>query len=895
MHLRRRLTDSFQSRVALRVFLICVLCSLLPTVIIGVTVYTHIARAEREVKQSRLEDAAKRYGILLQDRLSTAEQTMVDVAARLVASSSHPNQRVDTAIAAAISVLPIDRPYPLPEANPNHAGNAPTIYNESLVVVRRDGKPAVQLALNVLLASGKAERISGVVRPEHLWNADALDAAGIRLCVTVAHVELACRGEPLASGDVLSASWELYLRPHYGAQSWRITATQPKGVSEAALVSLRSALPYTAAIAFIVALLVGLFEVRRIHGPLGELLAAFKGMTRGRFSKVGLHRRRDEYGRIGRAFNQLSRTMRRQFRMLATFERMDRAILERPSVQDLVAALLPRVPQMLDCECAALWLTNADGQSVLHATASSRTVQSIVTGSFVVNDINEQLHKLNPHMHWEQVPLRLEGVQRGRLYCGRLNAQRGTPTIRRHAKSIARRFVVALRNEERENLLFNRAYYDELTQLPNRRLLNDRVQQVLGEAEANKESVAFLYLDLDRFKTLNDSLGHRAGDELLKLVAKRLSGAVGPRDTVARLGGDEFAILMPHAKKSEILAASERVLTAFRGAATISGVIIMPQSSVGVAMYPDDGADFETLLRNADVAMYRGKANGGGRVVFFEDNMNAQAVRRLHVESRLRNAFQSNYLRMVYQPKISLQNGSLQGVEALMRWSDPELGEVSPEEFIAVAEDSGLIHELGRVALRQSIRFARQCLESSIPIGHVAVNVSMLQLRDTGFCDFLQNELRVHRLPPGMLQIEMTETALMQDVDTAGAILQQVRNMGIRIAIDDFGTGYSSLAVLQVLPVDSLKIDRSFIVSIDTNLQSLELVRAMLAVSRALGLEVLAEGVERYEQAQLLADNACELAQGYYFSEPLPEMQMLELAARWNMSDVAPKLQSFAS
>jgi diguanylate cyclase (GGDEF)-like protein len=895
MKFRRRFADSFHSRVALRVFLICVVCSLVPTVIIGVSVYTHLARAERELKQTRLEDAAKRYGILLQDRLSTAEQTMIDVAGRMVIRSDRPNQRVDTAIAAAISVAPVDLPFPAPTANPSHPSKTKTIYNESLVVVRRDGKPAVQLAMNILHHSGRSERISGVVRPEHLWNADALDAAGIRLCVTVADQELACRGEPLTKSDSLSASWDLYLRPHYGSQSWHITASQSVGVSEVGLASLRSALPYIAAIAFTVALLVGSFEVQRIHGPLGELLAAFKGMTRGRFATVGLHRRRDEYGRIGRAFNQLSRTMQRQFRMLATFERMDRAILERPSVQDLIATLLPRVPQMLDCDCAALCLINADGQSVLHWTTSPRTVQSTASSSPLAKDVNEQLSKLDSRMHWERVSLRLAGEERGHLYCGRLNAQRGTPTIRRHAKSIARRFVVALRNEERENLLFSRAYYDELTQLPNRRLLHDRVQQVLGEAEATKENVAFLYLDLDRFKTLNDSLGHRAGDELLKLVAKRLSGAVGPRDTVARLGGDEFAILMPHANKSEILAASERVLTVLRGAATIAGVIIMPQTSIGVAMYPDDGPDFETLLRNADVAMYRGKVDGGGRVVFFEDSMNAQAVRRLQIESRLRHALQSDLLYLVFQPKVSLRNGCLQGVEALMRWTDPELGRVSPEEFIAVAEDSGLIHELGRLALRHSVHFARQCLDSNIPIGHVAVNVSMLQLRDTGFCDFLEAELRASRLPPGMLQIEMTESALMQDVSVAGAMLQKVRKLGLRIAIDDFGTGYSSLAVLQLLPVDSLKIDRSFIVSVDTNPQSLELVRAMLAVSRALGLETLAEGVERQSQATLLASNGCELAQGFFYSPAVPAMQMLQLAMHWNMSDVPPKLQSYAS
>src|SRR6478736_4451209 len=673
-----------------------------------------------------------------------------------------------------------------------------------------------------------------------------------------------------------------------GALAYTRVAEQSQLQSLAGLVGVRKALLFLGAAALLAALLIGSFEVRRVHRPLGELLQALRSMTRGRFVRLGLSQRRDEYSEIGRAFNQLSRTLRRQFRLLATLVRIDKAILERPAFEDLVSSMLPQLPAVLDAECVGFTMSDVSGRLVV-AWSQRRDEGGIRRRQLGEHSqATELLREALAELQWEETPLRVSGAERGRLICGRKGGQKLSGALRRQAKGVAHRFAVALRNEERERQLVRQAVVDELTQLPNRRLLRDRVQEALGEAESSGESFAFVYLDLDRFKTLNDSLGHHCGDELLFQVAGRLARCAEPQDTVARIGGDEFALLLRRVNAAGALRRVESALEQLRETVKVGGVAIQPQASTGIAMFPADGRDVDTLLRNADVAMYRGKAEGGSRVVFFEDRMNEQAVRRLQIETGLRQAIGTEHLTLHYQPKVCLSDGQMYGVEALMRWHDPVLGQVSPAEFIPIAEESELIHELGRLALEQALAFCRRCMDAGVPVGHVAVNVSMLQLCNADLVDFLQRQLNVRRVPPGMLQIEVTESAIMRDTGMVSEVLTGIRQLGVRIAIDDFGTGYSSLAVLQHLPVDLLKIDRSFVARITESRQSLELVRAMLTVCRALGLQAVAEGVETEEQHALLVEQGCDYAQGYLYSRPVPASQAMELAASWLSLRAAP-------
>jgi diguanylate cyclase (GGDEF)-like protein len=871
---------SWRSQVARRVFLLCVLCALLPTAVIGVLVYTRIATEETAAARTNLQDTAKQYGLLLQERLVRAQEELIEASHRHLLGQQGAMRsaaaRIHSVVVTSLDAMPagardsLDRQY-----------DDLTVRNETLRLVSSPDGYAVQLGVVVATGPDKAVAATALVGSDYLWNTDVVELPAAQLCVRAGQVLLNCSGDTPSASEAMRESWDLFLLPRFGAPGWTISVAQSIQHARAGLEGVRQGLPLLAAAALLIALLLGSFEVRRVHRPLTELLQAFRAMARGRFVQIGLQARGDEYSTLGRTFNQLSRTLRRQFRLLATLERMDQSILDRPAVAELVASMLPRLPAILDCECVGITVATDSGQ--FHFSwVEGRAARNV--GSRQLADPGEaitSLRELRAGLRWESTPLHVAGVERGRLICGRRNAGFVSRAIRKQANGVARRFAVALRNEERERQLLHQALEDELTRLPNRRRLQERVQQATVEAAATPESFAFVYLDLDRFKTLNDSLGHRCGDELLFQIGARLAHAARSADTVARIGGDEFALLLRNVTAAEAHSWLETALTMLREPVRVGGLSIQPQASIGIAMYPADGRDFDTLLRNADVAMYHGKAAGGGRIVFFEEHMNEQAVRRLQIESSLRQALATDHLRLHFQPKVSLADGGLCGVEALMRWEDPQLGSVSPAEFIPVAEESELIQELGRFALERAIEFCQQCLDSSLPVGHVAVNVSMLQLCDAHLVEFLGRQLAQRRVPAAMLQIEITESSIMRDATMVREVLARIRALGVRIAIDDFGTGYSSLAVLQHLPLDLLKIDRSFVARIGQSVESLELVRAMLAVCRALGLQSVAEGVESVEQHELLARFGCDYAQGFLYSRPVAPQAALKLIRDW--------------
>jgi diguanylate cyclase (GGDEF)-like protein len=881
------------SRVARRVFLLCVLCSLLPTLAIGTLVYTRIADQAAADAHATLQDAAKRYGLLLQERLERAAEELIDVADRRLQGEDTTLGPGDATRISAVNAVFLDAVPADARSRPFRQSGHLSVRDGTLRLVKTAYGYTVRLRMLVVDQAGKAVAVTATVSAGYLWNTDVVALPGAQLCVHSGAALLNCSGQQLRPEEATQASWDLFLLPTFGATAWTISAAQPKQVAQAELASVRQGLPLLAAAALLVALLVGSLEVRRTHGPLSELLRAFRVMARGRFVQVGLSARRDEYFSLGRAFNQLSRTLRRQFRLLATLERMDKAILDRPAVEGLVVSMLPRLPAILDCECVGIAAPSGAGRLAFSWVQGGAELHVESRQLADAAEAVALLNELQPDLRWEQIPLRVGGVERGMFLCGWRNGVPVSHAIRHQAKGVARRFAVALRNEERERQLLRQALEDELTRLPNRRQLRGRVRQALEEAASTRESFALVYLDLDRFKTLNDSLGHRFGDELLYHIAGRLSRCVGPGDTVARIGGDEFALLLRNVTAAEALLRVESTLARIREPVRVSDVTIQPQASVGIAMYPANGLDFDTLLRNADVAMYRGKASGGGRIVFFEKPMEEQALRRLQIESGLRQALGTDRLQLHYQPKVTLSDGGLDGVEALLRWTDPVLGPVGPDEFIPVAEESGLIQELGRFALGRAVGFCRQCIDASVPVGHVAVNVSMLQLRDAGLVDFLAKLLATRKVPAPMLQIEVTESSIMRDAVLVQEVLGRIRALGIRIAIDDFGTGYSSLAVLQNLPVDLLKIDRGFVARMEQSAQSLELVRAMLAVCRALGLRSIAEGVESAGQHALLAENGCDHAQGYLYSRPLAPQAAMDLIHDWPLhAQPAPWIMS---
>jgi diguanylate cyclase (GGDEF)-like protein/PAS domain S-box-containing protein len=451
-----------------------------------------------------------------------------------------------------------------------------------------------------------------------------------------------------------------------------------------------------------------------------------------------------------------------------------------------------------------------------------------------------------------------------------------------------------------EAQMIHASEHDFLTGLPNRMLLNDRVNQAIRLAERYSRKLAVLFLDLDGFKHINDSLGHPVGDKLLQSVAKRLVDCVRGSDTVSRQGGDEFVVLLSEEEHLEDAATTvRRMLDAVGEAHSIDQHDLHVTSCVGVSVYPNDGLDAETLIKNADTAMYQAKENGPQTYQFFESAMNVRAVQRQGIEESLRRALERKELTLHYQPKINLRTGETTGAEALIRWTHPTRGRVSPAQFIPVAEACGLILPIGNWVLREACQQARAWVDAGLPFGTMAVNISAMQLREKTFLDTVFTILEDTGLDPRSLELELTESVLMKHAESTASILKTLRNSGVQLAVDDFGTGYSSLSYLRKFPIDALKIDQSFVRQITTVPDETIIVEAVISMGRSLKLRVVAEGVETQDQLAFLQAHQCDEAQGYYFSRPVPPHQfagMLETslreAVKWDSGRVVGKQEA---
>jgi diguanylate cyclase (GGDEF)-like protein/PAS domain S-box-containing protein len=435
--------------------------------------------------------------------------------------------------------------------------------------------------------------------------------------------------------------------------------------------------------------------------------------------------------------------------------------------------------------------------------------------------------------------------------------------------------ITERRNAERalrdsEGRMTHLAEHDFLTGLPNQLILYDRIGQVIELARRNGTKAAVLFLDMDGFKHINDSLGHPIGDKLLQSIAHRLVNCVRASDTVSRQGGDEFIVLLPEVEHPEsTVVAAVRMLETVAKLHSIEQHALQITTCIGISVYPDDGLDAETLIKNADTAMYQAKEQGNSSYKFFHPNMNARAVERQFIEQNLRRALERQELTLYYQPKVDLKTRAITGAEALVRWTHPTRGPISPAEFIPVAEECGLIMPIGMWTLREACRQARAWVATGLPPMQVAVNASGLQLQSESFLEDTFAILGETGMEPRYLEIEVTESLLMKRPDYTVSILQSLRSRGVKVAVDDFGTGYSSLSYLYKFPLDTLKIDQSFIRQMTNTPDGLNIVRAIINIGRSLKLKIVAEGVETEQEVALLQAEDCDEAQGYYFSRPV--------------------------
>ena len=442
-------------------------------------------------------------------------------------------------------------------------------------------------------------------------------------------------------------------------------------------------------------------------------------------------------------------------------------------------------------------------------------------------------------------------------------------------QSRSRESKIKLAHAERVEYL---AYHDGLTGLPNRSLFSKLLAQSLSEAQRYNRQLAVAFLDLDRFKQINDTLGHDAGDELLREVASRLKGCVRESDSVARLGGDEFVVLLPDLGDPKYAASvAQKILSVIAKPFTLIGHEFRVTVSIGISAFPQDGLDEQTLTKNADIAMYQAKAEGKNNFQFYSATLNANSLERLTLESSLRHALEHNEFRLCYQAKRDIDSGRITGMEALLRWEHPDLGLLAPMQFIPMAEESGLIIPIGRWVLQTACSQNVAWQKAGAPPLNIAVNLTAVQFVDERLLEDVSAALKTSGMSPHLLEFEISESVLIRDVEATLRILTGLKGLGIRIAIDDFGIGYSSLKTLQCFPLDTIKIDRSFIRSIAAEPENWDLADTVITMGRNLSLTVVAQGVETGEQVQFLRAHACDELQGFYFNRPLPPEEFLEL------------------
>ncbi len=501
---------------------------------------------------------------------------------------------------------------------------------------------------------------------------------------------------------------------------------------------------------------------------------------------------------------------------------------------------------------------------------------------FLATDAAENLDQM-----WENLRAGLEwqGTFRNQRKSGETYLEDATVFPIKNSGGFITHFVkvaedVTLRRKTEETVRFL-AFYDPLTELPNRRLFSDRLGQSLARNQRSGEVLAVLSLDIDNFKAVNNSYGHRTGDEVLRIISERILSRIRTSDTAAHFSGDGFNILLPKINRAENAAkVAKELLDAIAQPIPVGSQHLFLTASIGIALFPMDGEDIPTLMKNADLALHRAKSLGRNSYQMFTAAMNDQAVQRMALETDLRLGLENNAFELHFQPQFDSANGVMVACEALVRWQHPSRGLISPGEFIPMAEETGMIVRLGRWVLQQACRQTREFQLAGLPLLRVAVNLSARQFLQQDLPGMVAQALQASGLPPASLEIEITEGTIIEDFPRAHATLSELRSMGVSIAIDDFGTGYSALSYLQQFPVDVLKIDRSFISNLQSGSSAVAIARAIVTMAHELNLKVLAEGVDSAAQVEILADLDCDLLQGFHLSRPLAAEEFLDFGRR---------------
>ncbi|MCZ6656673.1 MAG: EAL domain-containing protein [Gammaproteobacteria bacterium] len=821
-----------RQQVKSRILTTLALSTLVPMIVFGYIAHTSTVNASLERAYASLREDSKTYALTLLERL----QTYAGVDARHPELTDHPELAID-----------LDR---------------------DVVIVG-------------------AEKL--IAMDDWLWDID--DTTAYR-CVIIDGATHRCGGTPIDDAESLAQDWELFLEGNF-APSFSLSV-RTMSTEQQVLQSLSLIIQLYPVLALLISLTVcGIayrFLGRRLE-PLHQLEIATAAIAKGEYGAEVEVASGDEFESLAAAFNEMSRTLETSFQRLNRLADIDRMILASTDLDEIISRALEvaRAEGYQGIELF-LWRQRPSPIAFVHRYENDKvTKERLKVSDFapvdVWHDVDAMEARCRKACRIEKpidcFPLFIDDQTCGFLLVNGESALNSTDYA---TVDLVDKMAVAVTNGWRSEDLFRQAHFDRLTGLINRPAFEDRLSYALAQAKRRQTTGALLFMDLDRFKQVNDTEGHKAGDRLLVMVAHRLRGCLRDEDTVARFGGDEFGVLVSqYADQAELVSICDRIIQAIRKPIVVDHIEHVVNVSIGAAIFPDDADAPDELLMLADAAMYRAKEVAGGSASFYDKALNEAAHARVVVESRLRNAVKDKRLKLHFQPIMDLKTGRLPSAEGLMRWDDEELGSVPPARFVSVAEDTGIIHEFLDVCMSEVSKTLRRLISRGMRDYRIAINASPKQLSKAEFGKRFLETCARHDVSPNNLELEFTESIFVNDPTSVKRELAIIRDQGVVIALDDFGTGYSSLNMLRQLPIDVLKIDRSFIKDVESSRDALDLVHHVIDIAQVLKKEVVAEGVETGEQFAVLKKVGCQFIQGYFVSPPLPSSEFLNFIAEHEM------------
>lgn len=902
-----------QSRVARRLFALLVISALVPLAAIAVVSLAQVRELLLQQSDQRLLATAKNLGMDFFARLVFASE--VANAAVGIRAQGGVNPAVDRVFSAFARIEADGTQHllagegPLPDPPPGARARAHN--GESTVYVRPDrtGQPAVFLA-----APSSSGVAVGQVRPAYLWGPPDEFPHGTEFCVMedVTRVFLQCHapggGGPLRAFamepyDVARTSrwerdgewhrgraWAQFMGGKFGARDWMVAASQPESQALGRLVEFQRIYIPAVALALVLVSWFTIRQSRQIVEPLGRLAKRAREVASGRFSGSLAMKRDDEFGELATAFDAMSLRLGHQFASMRALAEIDALILSGQDTTQVIRTVVQRMLESTGAEVVTLTTFEPGDEKSLRTYSWGGGEE----GGFHLDQPRAdqgELERLALEATWNVLPVAdpvppwlthrdfanlggalvqpivWQGRPHGVLALG-YEAKDPPPVEEmQHIREMADRMAVAVSSAWRDEQIYQRTHFDPLTGAPNRLLFVDRMDVEIARAGREGARFAVLVVNLDRFKGVNESFGHSVGDLVLREAYARINGSLRSGDTLARLGSDEFGAMLANlGHPQEAWVVSESILAQMTREFRVGEQRVFLSASIGIASYPADGSSAEDLLKASDTALHRAKEGGRSQAMFFEERMNAEVVAALTLDRDLRGALERGELQVHYQPQLDLASGRVVAAEALLRWFHPSRGAISPARFIPLAEESGFIEPLGQWIFEQVCAQLAAWRSEGLVLEHVAVNVSPRQLRRRNFAESVAACARKHEVPASALQIEITEGLLLDRGPAVEEVLRELDEAGHSMALDDFGTGFSSMAYLERLPVDTIKIDQTFIRNLAIGKDSRAIVSAIIAMSRALGKTVVAEGVETDTQADMLRQLGCDRIQGFLVS-----------------------------